>query len=257
VIGIPLVLAIDSVGGWAFAAAIATVAAIGTVEVFGLFRKAQFAPAIMLGVPSSVALAVMPALKHGTEEGWVGVLLALMLLSAAYFLVPRTDGRPLLDWSLTVVGSMYVGLLLGQLTLLRSWPHGAWWVALVFLVTWAYDTGAYFSGRLFGSRRFMHHISPKKTVEGVQGGLLFSSFAGLIGIPALGLAWWQGLLLGLAGGVAAQTGDLVESMIKRQTGAKDSGNIIPGHGGLLDRIDSLLFTAVIAVYAARAFGYGA
>jgi phosphatidate cytidylyltransferase len=256
-ISIPLVLVIDTIGGRPFAIAIATVAAIGTAEVFGLFRKAQFTPAIVLGVPSSVTLAVIPALNRGTEEGWVSVILALLLLSAAYFLIQPSEGRPMLDWTLTVVGSVYVGLLLGQLTLLRSWPHGALWVALVFLVTWAYDTGAYFSGRLFGSRQFMHHISPNKTIEGVQGGLVFSSLAGLIGIPALGLDWWQGLLLGLAGGVAAQTGDLVESMIKRQTGAKDSGTIIPGHGGLLDRIDSLLFTAVVAVYAARAFGYGA
>jgi phosphatidate cytidylyltransferase len=256
-IGIPIVLAINYLGGWTFAVAVGVAAAVGTVEIYGLFRKAQFAPATALGVPAGVAFAVVPVFKRGIEEDWVGLLVALLLVGGAYFLAPGSDRKRLFDWALTVIGSVYVGLLLGQLTLLRGWPNGAWWVLMVFLVTWAYDTGAYFSGRFFGSKPFMRHISSKKTVEGVQGGLLLSSLAGLIGVPALGIAVWQGLLLGLAGGVAAQAGDLVESMIKRQTGAKDSGTIVPGHGGLLDRIDSLLFTAAVAVYAARAFGYGA
>lgn len=256
-IGIPVVLAINYRGGWAFAIAAGVAAAIGAVELYALFRKAHFAPNVVLGVPAAVAFAVLPDLHRGTDEGWIGLLVALLLLGGTYVLMSNGDSKVLLDWSLTITGSVYVGLLLGQLTLLRGWAQGAWWVALVFLVTWSYDTGAYCAGRLFGSRPFMPHLSPSKTVEGVQGGLLLSIFAGLIGVPALGLAVWQGLLLGLAGGIAAQVGDLVESMIKRQTGAKDSGTLIPGHGGLLDRIDSLLFTAAVTVYAARAFGYGA
>jgi phosphatidate cytidylyltransferase len=255
-VGIPIVLAVNYLGGWVFASAIGVVAALSTVELYSLFRKVDFAPALLLGVPAAMAFAVLPALMRGTDEGWVALLVALLVVTGAYFLAPGSDRKRLLDWCLTIMGSLYVGLLLGQLTLLRGWTHGAWWVVLVFLATWAYDTGAFFSGRLFGSRPFMHHISPNKTVEGVQGGLLLSSLAGLAGVPAIGLSPWQGILLGLVVGVAAQVGDLVESMIKRQTGAKDSGTIIPGHGGLLDRIDSLLFTATVTVYVARVFGYG-
>ena len=256
VVGIPIVLALNYAGGWAFGVAVGAIAAIGCFEIYGLFRQAKFGPALSIGVPAAIAFAVLPQLKRGTDEGWIGLLMALIALGGTYFLMPGGDGKRLLNWSLTCSAPRMWVCMLGHLTELRTWPHGAWWVALVFLITWGYDTGAYTAGRLFGSRPFMAHISAKKTVEGVQGGLVLSSLAGCIGVPALGITVWQGLLLGFMGGVAAQAGDLVESMIKRQVGAKDSGSIIPGHGGLLDRIDSLLFTAVLTVYAARAFGYG-
>lgn len=256
-VGIPIVLGINYAGGWTFGLAVGVVAALGCFELFALFRRATYVPAWVLGVPAAAAFAAIPMLKRGTAEGWVGLMAALLVVAGCSVLRSGNDSKRLLDWTLTVVGSVYVGLLLGQLSLLRTWPNGAWWVALVFLITWGYDTGAYVSGRLFGSRPFMAHISAKKTVEGVEGGLIVSSLAGCVGVPALGISLWQGLLIGFLGGAAAQAGDLVESMIKRQTGAKDSGTMIPGHGGLLDRIDSLLFTAVVVVYAARVVGYGA
>lgn len=256
-VGIPLVLAIDFAGGAVVAAAIGLTAAAGTLELYGLFRGADFRPVRLVGVPLAVALAIAPAFGGSAEAAWVGLVLAALVCSALYTLAFEPDRRRLLDWALTVAGCTYVGLLLGQLTLLRGWERGAWWVLLVLLMTWAYDTGAYFGGKLFGRRPFMQHISARKTVEGVQGGLLLSTLAGLAGVPALGLQVLHALVLGLVCGVAAQTGDLIESMIKRQTGAKDSGSIMPGHGGLLDRIDSLLLTGVVVVYAARAFGYGA
>ncbi len=256
-IGIPLVVAVNYVGGWAFACAVGTAAIIAMVEIYGLFRRAHFAPAYAVGLPAGVAFAVLPILQRGTEEGWIALVAALVLVAGTLALARGSDAQRLNNWALTVVGSIYVGLLLGHLSLMRVWTHGAWWVLFVFLITWGYDTGAYVAGRLFGSRPFMHHISPKKTLEGVFGGLVVSALAGCVGAPTLGMTVWQALLIGLAGGVAAQAGDLIESMIKRQTGAKDSGSLMPGHGGLLDRIDSLLFTATMTVYVVRVFGYGA
>jgi phosphatidate cytidylyltransferase len=180
-----------------------------------------------------------------------------MLLAGAWFLAPRNYEGGFLGWMLTVGGVAYVGLLASHLGLLRQAPDGAWWVLVAFVITWAYDTGAYIAGSTVGSRPFMHHVSPKKTLEGVIGGLIVSTAAGLLAVPWVHLSAIEALGLGLAGGVVAQTGDLIESMMKRQTGVKDSGTIIPGHGGLLDRIDSLLFVAALTYYAARVTGHAA
>src|SRR5205085_6979232 len=111
-------------------------------------------------------------------------------------------------------------------------PH---WVVLVLAITWGYDTGAYFAGRYLGTHAFMSHISPSKTIEGVAGGLAVSTLAGLAAASPAGLTVLQGLALGLAGGAIVQAGDLVESMMKRAVGVKDSGTLVSGHGGLLDR----------------------
>jgi len=126
-------------------------------------------------------------------------------------------------------------------------PERGWILALV-LVVWAFDTAAYFTGRRFGRRPFMAHISPSKTQEGVVGGLLAAAVIGAIFVAALGRPWPAGLVMGLVVGAAAQAGDLAESMLKRAAGAKESGTLIPGHGGILDRVDSFLFAAPVAYF---------
>ncbi|HYF62392.1 MAG TPA: phosphatidate cytidylyltransferase, partial [Herpetosiphonaceae bacterium] len=127
---------------------------------------------------------------------------------------------------------------------------GAAWIFATFAVTWASDTGAYFAGRAFGRNKMSPRLSPKKTWEGFAGGTLASIGAGvgivaLLGLPVSPLV---GVALGLIGAIGGTLGDLAESMLKRQAGVKDSGNLIPGHGGLLDRVDSLLFTAPLIYY---------
>jgi phosphatidate cytidylyltransferase len=127
-------------------------------------------------------------------------------------------------------------------------PRGAWWVLLVLLGVWGFDTAAFFTGRYFGRHKLAPHISPGKTWEGVIGGLVLSIAAGLlITVKPLGIPWYLAGGIGILLGIAAVVGDLAESFIKRQTQVKDSGQMMPGHGGLLDRLDSLLF-AVIVVY---------
>jgi phosphatidate cytidylyltransferase len=119
------------------------------------------------------------------------------------------------------------------------------WILLLVLGVWSFDTGAYLVGRRFGRRRFLEHISPSKTYAGLLGGLVSVTVVVAAALWALGQAPVVGIVLGPLIGLAAQAGDLAESMLKRAAGVKDSGDLIPGHGGILDRIDSFLFAAPV------------
>ena len=137
----------------------------------------------------------------------------------------------------------------------RNLPAGLAWLTVAVLLTWTNDSAAYFVGRALGRHKFWPRHSPKKTWEGVFGGLIFAVLVGgILGAWWLGLPWWNGALLGVAVSVIGPLGDLTESMVKRQFGAKDSGNLIPGHGGAWDRIDSLLFIVPTVYYWAILFG---
>jgi phosphatidate cytidylyltransferase len=155
---------------------------------------------------------------------------------------------PTADWALTVVGGLYVGWMGGHLVALRDVPDGIHWLLLPLSITWLADTGAYFIGSTWGRRKLAPRISPGKTWEGTFGGWLTGVVAGGLLAGLLGLGIVHGLALGALIGFASPLGDLGISMIKRQVGAKDSSHLIPGHGGMLDRIDSILFTIVIGYY---------
>jgi phosphatidate cytidylyltransferase len=220
-----------------------------------MVRRAGYRPLVLLAVPVASGMAVIPLGVRHFAPTWIGLMVLVMLIGGAHFLLPHAYVNGFGGWVTTIIPVLYVGLLLGHLAALRVTRDGVWWVALVLLLTWAYDTGAYFAGRFLGRHSFMHHVSPNKTWEGVGGGLILAGLVGLVAVPTVGLQAWQAPLLGLLTGIVAQIGDLLESMIKRQTGVKDSGVLIPGHGGLLDRIDSLLFTGVLAYYTAALLGY--
>jgi CDP-diglyceride synthetase len=186
----------------------------------------------------------------------------------------REPGGPpagrLVGWALTLAGTLYVAWLLSHFQTLRlvggpGSEAGRGWVFYVFAGTWCYDTGAYLVGRRLGRHRFMTWISPRKSWEGAAGGLVCclgatllarspvpAPLAALTGWVPLPIPLWHVPLLALAVCVAAQLGDLAESMIKREAGAKDASDLIPGHGGMLDRMDSLLFTVVLVYYYAAA-----
>jgi phosphatidate cytidylyltransferase len=254
-VGIPLVLAIDYAGGPVFAAAVALAAAVGIAEFCGMMRAGGYRPFAPVAIPAGAAAAAVPLTGAPPHLVWIGIMYGVIVVGGAAFLAPALFRSGLLGWTLTVVAVLYVGVLLSHLTLLRHLHHGAWWVLAVLVITWAYDTGAYFAGRFLGSHPFMAHVSPKKTLEGVLGGLALAGLAGLILVPITGVAVYAAVPLGLLLGAVAQIGDLIESMIKRQVGVKDSGAIFPGHGGLLDRIDSLLLTGALLYYAATVLGY--
>ncbi len=158
-------------------------------------------------------------------------------------------------WSLAIGAALYVGGLAGFAVLLRRLPEdGLTWLLLAFAVTWAYDTGAYAVGRGIGRRPFFTRLSPRKTWEGALGGTAAAIGATAAFVPFLPLEWWQLAPFGIAWAIAAQAGDLTESMLKREASREDSGALIPGHGGMLDRIDSLLFVAPAVFVVARVAG---
>jgi phosphatidate cytidylyltransferase len=140
--------------------------------------------------------------------------------------------------------------------MLRLGRDGLWWVVLACALTWLDDTGAYFAGRAFGRHKLLPKVSPKKTWEGFAGGWL-ASLAAAFAVRAIGfhaLSVVDCLVLGLLAGIVGPTGDLSESLLKRSLDVKDSGRILPGHGGILDRIDALLFNGVLVFVYADALG---
>ena len=158
---------------------------------------------------------------------------------------------------LMIFGLLYVPLLLTPVSLFKLMPDGTDWIFLTLTLTWFSDTGAYATGRTFGKRKLYPAISPGKSLEGALGGLCFSFLAGVLAklwyMPQLG--WVDVALITLPAGALGQAGDLVESMVKRSYKVKDSGWIIPGHGGLLDRVDALIFAIpYVYLYAKHVFG---
>jgi phosphatidate cytidylyltransferase len=181
-------------------------------------------------------------------------LVTMLFAGAAAIWARGVVGQPLLAVSVTVTGAIYAGSTLSFVLFLRHLPgtsgtaHAISLVLVPIVLTWISDTAAYFSGRAFGKHKLIPAVSPGKTVEGAIGSVIGTALAGagcsllLERFPAYNLTLAQGLFLGVLISVIAQVGDLVESVFKRDAGVKDSGVLLPGHGGALDRFDSLFFT---------------
>jgi phosphatidate cytidylyltransferase len=251
----PLVVALV-LGGWAILAVVTAAAVLAAHEMFRLLRSAGYPSLKWLGIVLAGVL-VLDAGLRSVPEGSGLLLLAIGVILIAVGAFARSDPRDgLVAWMTTIFGALYVALLgfivrLGVLA--PPLPAGAplagtldaerGWILLLVLGVWAYDTGAYFIGKRFGTTRFLTHISASKTYAGLIGGLVACTVVTAAMLYGLGQPPVSGLLLGPLLGLAAQGGDLAESMIKRAAGAKDSGSLIPGHGGILDRTDSFLFAA--------------
>jgi phosphatidate cytidylyltransferase len=184
------------------------------------------------------------------------VLAAVVIVALVDALLFETDiARAPTRVGLAVLGAAYPGLLLSALVRIRQLDRGEWWIILTLVVTWWNDTGAYFAGRAFGRTPLYPRISPSKTWEGAVGGALLATVGALLvqrfWLPDL--PWWAAVVIGLGASVFGPLGDLSESMLKRAFGVKDSGRLLPGHGGMLDRIDALMFTAPFVLLCARLF----
>jgi len=266
VVGIPVVLALILIGDFAFTAAVAAILALASLEFFGATDPENALPGhprlhvtarrmheqrlpALVGA-AAIALLVI-AVDAGFDE-WTGAF-ALGIAGAFLLLILRGDADSgLRDWLWIIGGLAYVGFLGSHLILVRELDSDGDWAILAVFATFAADTMAYCVGRPFGRTHIIPSISPGKTLEGSLGGLA----GGFVAVLALN--WITGLdvdiveILGLAAllPVVAMIGDLAESLIKRGGGVKDAGALVPGHGGLLDRLDSVLFTVPLVYYYA-------
>jgi phosphatidate cytidylyltransferase len=250
---IPLVVGFLYLGGLPWLLGVLLAGVLAWLEMAGILRREQYRADRNLGLFFVVG-AVVDAYLHSTFPGQYDLvrplLVALILFSLIWALCNKGE-HPTADWGMTVAGALYLGVTISYLVALRQRPNGFYWAVTAFVVTWACDAMAYFAGRAFGKHKLWPRISPKKTWEGIAGGTLGAIIAGLaLGVWLLGIPWGQGVLLGALVAVVAPFGDLAESLFKRQANVKDSSQLIPGHGGVLDRIDSLLFVFPVITYFA-------
>jgi phosphatidate cytidylyltransferase len=278
----PIIVAIVLIGEPWISVLVGVAAFLALVELVGLLDAAGHQPPQMLAIVAGIGITAAGLVTTNDESvggivshlvtaldppGLVAAALiaAMLVLAAAAF--TRSDPKAgFMTWAMTTFGVAYVGLLLPMIVLVAHLapaggspstavgplgvPSGVAWGLTLLLVVWGYDTGAYMTGRWLGRRRLVEHISPSKTVEGLAGGLVTATLGAGIGAVLIGLEPWHPLIIGPLVGLSAQAGDLAESMLKRAAGRKESGFLVPGHGGILDRVDSFLFAApVLAGYA--------
>jgi phosphatidate cytidylyltransferase len=234
-------------GGWVFAAGALL---LGFVCVHELFRMYETVRPIRLAAFLALTGLAFAALEGGDRQ----VLLALVAFVPVMFLlgiaVPRGEGPTLTAaMSLTTLGVVWVGMAIAHAILLRETPHGDGIIVDILVGTFLGDSGAYFGGRWFGTRRLAPRISPNKTVEGLLIGFVTAViFTWAAGLYQDWLTHGEALILGVAVGATAPLGDLFESAIKRDAGTKDAGSLFGAHGGALDRLDAAFFTLVTGYY---------
>ena len=251
----PLILVVAYVGGLAWLA-LALVAGVQSWrEMALLLQRDHYCIDFALGLFLVVG-ALVEAYLHATgvlSFDLLRPLLAGLIVFSLIWALYCRSAHPTADWGVTVASAIYLGFLLGHFISLRERTDGFQWLCLAFLLCWIIDAMAFFVGSRWGKHRLWPRLSPKKTWEGLIGG----SLAVLIVAPFLahwlvGLAPWLGLLLGALAATLAPFGDFAVSLFKRMAQTKDSSQLIPGHGGVLDRLDSLLFVFPMIFYFALA-----
>lgn len=256
---IPCLIFIARAGGWYYFALIAVVIVTGLAEYYRILSAKGLRPHRAVGIAAGALLSAALYLGGGAWAALTLTASALAVMIAA--LIGGGRERALERIAATLFGVLYVSLLGSHMVLVRELPRetgldyeaGFPLVIALFTMTWCYDTGAYAAGRLFGRHKLFPSISPGKTVEGALGGVVLSVAGIFIALAIVDIPFTplEAVLLALVASVAGQTGDLAESMLKRDAGIKDSSRAIPGHGGILDRFDSLLFSAPVLYYLIR------
>ncbi|MFL5539013.1 MAG: phosphatidate cytidylyltransferase [Longimicrobiaceae bacterium] len=256
-VGIPIAVAAMYLGGWVLAALLALCAVLAARELFLMAEKKPARPLHWVGLAGTAGLvalaAVDPARGIDTPLLDAGLVVVIVAALTASIWQRGVAGEPLLSVAVTVFGAVYPALLMFAL-FLRHLPevdsplHGTAILLFPVVLTWLSDTFAYFAGRMWGKQKLIPKVSPGKTVAGAVGAIVGTPLAAvgysifLQRFPTWRMGLVEALVFGILVSVAAQVGDLAESLLKRDVGVKDSGRLLPGHGGALDRFDSLFFT---------------
>jgi phosphatidate cytidylyltransferase len=248
IVGIPLLIAIIWFGEPWFTLLIAVMAVLGSWEFYRMAGQAQIQPVTYFSMVWILLLVLSPHCPYPATMPFL--ITSAIVVSLVWLLFRSPRGQAFTNWAWTMAGILYIGWMLSYWVELRSLEIGKELVFWAMFTTFASDTIAFFVGRAWGKHPLAPSISAGKTWEGSIGGLLAGIVASIILriIFPLPFAYWQIALLGCIISLFAQLGDLAESLLKRNTGVKDSGKLIPGHGGILDRIDSLIFTGVVVYY---------
>ncbi len=252
VVALPILIAITVIGGWLFALVVLVALLLGGWEYAGLFKQGHLQPPLWL---IAGLIGLLWAATWFDHRGWhqPGIAFALIvgILYAIWSMERGSSTQPITNLALALFGGIYLGWLGSYLVALRKLDEGAYLVMLMYGCVAFSDSAAYFVGRTWGKHKLSPRVSPKKTWEGyagsVVGGVLFGAVVGGL-VHSDVMTAGHGAVIGLLIGTLGTAGDLGMSAIKRQVGAKDSSHLIPGHGGILDRIDSVLVAAAVSYY---------
>jgi phosphatidate cytidylyltransferase len=257
-VGVPAVIICSLVGGIAFLLAVNFVIGVGLFEFYKMLESKGIKPYKTVGVVAGLVVAWYVYFQGGFYSSLFITLVLIVIMVMELF---RRDGElAVFHISSTLFGVFYVGWLGSHIILLRLLGEGVpgddmggFFVLLAFALAWGADTGAYFTGHAFGKRKLLPRVSPNKSVEGAVGGVVFGVIVALVAKLTFArfLTYGDVAVLGFVSPVMAALGDLVESLMKRDVRIKDTSHALPGHGGMLDRFDSVLFVAPFVYYYLR------
>ncbi len=261
---VPLVLLLIVIGGWVHNLFFIAVLLAAVVEYARLFRKLEVNPSlpVMLG---GVGLIVLG--RWWLPAWFDGVLISVVIFAvavAALVQYERGDDAAAFGFAVMLGGVLYLGWIGSYLIALRALPDGRGWMLTALPAVWLADSGAYYIGSWLGKAKMCPRLSPKKSWAGLIGGIVTGTAGGAllvllwrsVGWLPAGVYLWQGAVIGLTVAILSPVGDLLVSLFKRTAKVKDTGNLIPGHGGILDRIDSWIWAALLGYYLVMLFGVG-
>jgi len=245
IVALPILFFVVFMGGTYIQIAALLLSLMGLYEFYHAFRQAGYQPSAKLGYTFTILLYGLGFIEAGPTF-YIGVVFMFLYTVLIYNVLSKHEA--ILDMSLTFLGFFYVAFSFFHVALIASVDTN-FFIWYIFILAWGSDTFAYFVGKFFGKRKLIEHVSPKKTVEGSVGGLLGATLCSVLFAYFFKPEFVPfAIFLGLIGSVLAQSGDLIASKIKRYCGIKDFGKIMPGHGGVLDRFDSIILTGPFIYY---------